>query len=108
MSERNLDSKGRWRKRIVAFRVSDAEANAIDEAVRLSGLTKQDYIIRKLLDRDVIVAKSPRTYKALKDTMDEIIRKLNAIKTAGDCTDEFLQTIEYVTTIYSKTKEDYQ
>ncbi len=105
MSEKSLDRKGRWRNKIVAFRVSPAESDAIDEAVHLSGLTKQEYIVRKLLDREVIVAKSPRTYKALKDTMDEILHKLNTIKTASDCTDEFLQTIEYVTTIYTQIKE---
>ena len=42
--EKNLDLKGRWRHRTVAFRVSEEEAKMIDVQVRLSGLTKQDYI----------------------------------------------------------------
>ena len=41
--EKNLDSKGRWRSKIVAFRVSPEEAEQIDACVRLSGLSKQDY-----------------------------------------------------------------
>ena len=41
--EKNLDSKGRWRNKIVAFRVSPEEAEQIDACVRLSGLSKQDY-----------------------------------------------------------------
>lgn len=36
--EKNLDSKGRWRNKIVAFRVSPEEAEQIDACVRLSGL----------------------------------------------------------------------
>ena len=40
---RKLDNRGRWRNKTVAFRVSEEEAKHIDECVRLSGLTKQDY-----------------------------------------------------------------
>ena len=69
MSEKRLDRCGRWRNVIVAFRVSKEEGEAIDEAVALSGHSKQDYIISKLLNREVVVEKSPRTYKLLKDKM---------------------------------------
>ena len=33
--EKNLDSKGRWRNKTVAFRVSPEEAKQIDARVRL-------------------------------------------------------------------------
>jgi len=46
--DKNLDCKGRWRNKTVAFRVSEEEAKLIDTQVALSGLTKQDYIIRRL------------------------------------------------------------
>ena len=51
--EKNLDSKGRWRNKIVAFRVSPEEAEQIDACVRLSGLSKQDYITKRLTDRQI-------------------------------------------------------
>ena len=53
--ERTLDYKGRWRNHTVAFRVSDEEAKLLNDLVALSGLTKQDYITRRLLCRDVVV-----------------------------------------------------
>lgn len=53
--DKNLDYKGRWRNKTVAFRVSEEEAKLIDDLVALSGLTKQDYIIRRLQCRDVVV-----------------------------------------------------
>jgi hypothetical protein len=106
MSEKNLDQKGRWRDRTVAFRISTPELETLNESVRLSGLTKQEYITSKLLNRDVIVAKSPKTYKALKDKMNEILTELNRIESSGDLTEEFLETIKYVTYIYAQTKED--
>ena len=49
--EKKLDHNGRWRNRIVAFRVSDEEAKLLNDLVALSGLTKQDYIMRRLLCR---------------------------------------------------------
>lgn len=55
MSLKNLDRKNRWRNKTVAFRVSPEEDRQIETAVRLSGLTKQDYIIRRLQDREIVV-----------------------------------------------------
>ena len=106
MSEKNLDQKGRWRSITIAFRVSPEENSQINEAVMLAGITKQDFITSKLLNRDVVVVKSPRTFKALRSKMDQIISELHRIETAGDCTELFLDTIRYVTHIYCKTKED--
>ena len=60
MSAKNMDRQGRWRSVTVAFRVSPEEDMLIESAVRVSGLTKQDYIIRKLTDRDVIVQGNPK------------------------------------------------
>ena len=54
MSAKNLDKHNRWRNK------EDAQ---IETAVKLTGLTKQDYIIRRLLCRDVVVLGNPRVYK---------------------------------------------
>ena len=53
MSLKCNDRCGRWRNRTVAFRASDAEVRELDALVALSGLTKQDYIMSRLLERDV-------------------------------------------------------
>lgn len=74
--EKKLDHNGRWRNRIVAFRVSDEEAKLLNDLVALSGLTKQDYIMRRLLCRDVVVQGNPRVYKALKNQMAAIYEEL--------------------------------
>ena len=54
MSAKNLDSKGRFRARTIGFRVSPEEDQLINSAVALSGLTKQDYIVKRLLCRDAV------------------------------------------------------
>ena len=105
MSEKARDAKGRWRSVTIGFRVSPEENAAIDEAVKLSGLTKQEYIAAKLQDRTVVVERSPKTYKALKDKMEQIYLELKRIESAGECTEEFLETIRYVSLIYNEMKD---
>ena len=69
MSVKKKDEHNRWRTKVVAFRVSPEEDEHIETLVKLSGLTKQDYIIRRLSGRDVIVQGNPRVYKALRNEL---------------------------------------
>ena len=90
MSAKNLDNKNRWRNKMVAFRVSEEENEQINIAVKLSGLSKQDYITRRLLCRDIIVQGNPRVYKALKNTMVEVLEELRRINIGETVSDELL------------------
>ncbi len=83
MSAKNLDTHNRWRNKTVAFRVSPEENEQIDAAVRLSGLTKQDYITKRLLCRDVVVQGNPRVYKALRDELATVLAELWRIRDGG-------------------------
>lgn len=40
MSKKNKDKKNRWRKKTIAFRVSNEENEMIDEMVSMSGMKK--------------------------------------------------------------------
>ena len=55
MSAKNVDSHNRWRSRNISFRMSPEEAAQLDLNVKLSRLTKQDYITQCLLNREVRV-----------------------------------------------------
>ena len=94
MSAKNLDTKGRLRSRIVSFRVSPEEGDLLDAKVKLSGLTKQDYVIKKLTDSTVVVQPNPRVYKALKDKLGEVLAELKT----KEPTDELLETIRLIAT----------
>lgn len=102
MTTKNLDNNGRWRNITIGFRVTKEENDALNEIVALSGYSKQEYITNKLLNRDVIVMKNPRVYKALREKMTEIHTELQRIKTASECTKEFLETINLVAVIYDQ------
>ena len=94
--ERNLDAKGRWRNKTVAFRVLAEEAELIDKCVAVSGLTKQDYIIKRLQCRDIVVQGNPRVYKALKNLMQEILEELRHLENVDGGNEELLDTIKIV------------
>ena len=94
--EKKLDHNGRWRNRIVAFRVSDEEAKLLNDLVELSGLTKQDYILRRLLCRDVVVQGNPRVYKALKNQMAAIYEELKRLESIDSDNDELLYTLQVI------------
>jgi len=96
MSAKVYDGKGRWRNKYVGFRVSGEEDKQIEAAVALSGLTKQDYIIRKLQDKAVVVHGSPRVYKALRNIMTEILEELKRLDSACDADEEFLAILRLV------------
>ena len=96
MSAKNLDTHNRWRNKTVAFRVSPEENKQIDAAVRLSGLTKQDYITRRLLCRDVVVQGNPRVYKALKNQMATIYEELKRLEALSPDNDELLYTLQVI------------
>ena len=94
--ERTLDYKGRWRNHTVAFRVSDEESKLLNDLVALSGLTKQDYITRRLLCRDVVVQGNPRVYKALKNQMVAIYEELKRLEALSPDNDELLYTLQVI------------
>lgn len=102
--DKNLDYKGRWRNKTVAFRVSEEEAKLIDTQVALSGLTKQDYIIRRLQCRDVVVQGNPRVYKALRNQMADIYEELKRLESGSEANDELLYTIQLIAEIMNGLK----
>ena len=106
MSAKNLDNHNRWRNRTVAFRVSEEENAQIDLAVKLTGLTKQDYITRRLLCKDVVVQGNPRVYKALRDQLADVLEQLQRIEAGEGVDDDLLDTINLIANIMDGMKED--
>lgn len=101
MSAKNRDEHNRWRNKTVAFRMSPEEAKLLDEFVRLSGLNKQDYIISRVLQREVVVQGNPRVYKALRN---ELTNLTNQLKNINQLDEEFLSVLNQSLTILSDMK----
>lgn len=102
MSVKSLDGKGRFRSKTISFRISPEENRQLDIKVRLSGLTKQDYLINRVLQKDIIVQPNPRVYKALKNQLEEVLNELRKIDKGTN--DELLETIQLITITLGGTK----
>ena len=106
MSLKNRDNKNRWRNKTVAFRVSPEEDAQIETAVRLSGLTKQDYITRRLLCREVVVQGNPRVYKSLRNELAAVLAELQRIEAGAGVDEELMDNIELIAAIMDGMRED--
>ena len=106
MSAKNMDHQGRWRSVTVAFRVSPEEDKLIESAVRMAGLTKQDYIIRKLTDRSVIVQGNPKVYRGLLLEMRSLLEELKRINSGDTVNEDILTRIDLIASIMGEMREE--
>ena len=105
---KNLDKQGRWRNKTVSFRMSNEEVRLLNNLVSLSGLTKQDYIIKRLLCKDVVLVGNTRVYKALKNHMEQLCMKLKNLSTIQEIDDVTTSTIQFINQILQGMKEEKQ
>ena len=104
MSAKSLDSKGRWRCKTVSFRMSPEEDTQLETFARLSGLTKQDYIINRLLNREVTVQGNPRVYKALRNELAAVLAELRRIENGEKIDEDLLTLIDQIANILNEMK----
>lgn len=103
--DKTLDNKGRWRNVIISFRMSPQERDDLNVRVKLSGLTKQDYIIKRLSERDIVVQPNTRVYKALRNQMAEILSELQRIENGADIDSDLLDKIQITVQTYNGLAE---
>ena len=104
MSEKSLDSRGRRRCKTVSFRMSPEEDTQLETFARLSGLTKQDYIISRLLNREVTVQGNPRVYKALRNELAAVLTELRRIENGQGVDGDLLTVISQNSAILGQMK----
>ena len=108
MSAKNLDNKNRFRSKTVGFRVSPEEWEQFEIAAKLSGMCKQDYLINRISERDIVVQGNPRVYKALRDKLSDVLAELKRIDGLDmDKIDEdLLEVIKLITVTLQGLKEE--
>ena len=99
MSEKKYDAHNRFRCLSVGFRASPEESQQIDLAVALSGLTKREYIINKLLDRKITVTGNSKIHKAVYEQLTAVLTELKRIESGKKVDDELLADIMLITSV---------
>lgn len=97
MSAQNRDEHNRLRSKTIAFRVSPEENELLNMKVKLSGLTKQDYIIKRISERDVVVFGNPRVFKCLRGELEAVLSELRRIQAASEMDERLVETIDLIT-----------
>ena len=106
MSEKNLDRNGRWRNITVTFRVSPEENERINAAVRISGLTKQEYITRRLEDMEVVVQGNPKVFWELREELRAVAEQLRRLESVADMDPELLAELKMISFVMEGMKEE--
>ena len=104
MSEKNCDSKGRFRSLTIAFKVSPEENQQINRMVRLSGLTKQNYLTSNMLHHSITVVGNTRVFKGLRVQMEAVYDELSRLSSAAEISDELFDLIKTITSIVDGMK----
>ncbi len=88
--------------------MSKEEVTLLDNLVDLSGLTKQDYIIKRLLCKDIVVVGNTRIYKALKNQIEQLCIELQKLTNGNEIDDVTTSTIQFINQILQGMKEENQ
>lgn len=73
------EEKNRKRSLIVNFRMSPEERKGLDERIYLSGLKKQDYMIRSVLHQRIVVVGNQRMFEKFVAELEKIRTELKRI-----------------------------
>lgn len=106
MTAKARDRCNRWRSVTVSFRMSPEENELLHHLSQLSGMTKQDYIIARLLQKEIVVHGNPRVYKALRERMVAIQNELRRIETGQSPSLETLEEIDMMANMMKGLKDN--
>ena len=89
--------KNRERGKTMIIKMSSQENDRLNTLVCLSGMKKQEYVMKRIEKKEIKVIVTPKVSKALKNTLTDINNKLQVLLECGDSTsDEILEIIMVV------------
>ena len=99
----------RTRSNVISFRVNDEEKAILDSRAELSGLSKQDYLIHCIAQRDYIIdARNTRVQRAIYHQINEFIDLLKEQPFIKDWKYTDIEVLEYLLRIIISIKKEAQ
>lgn len=99
-------NENRTRPITIAFRVPKEMNETINLLVAASGMTKQDYIVSKLLDKEITVEACPSMYVALREELRGVCRQLNRLRKGENPSEHLLETCDLLAEIIMGLRGD--
>lgn len=106
MSEKRMDKKNRWRNVVVAFRMSPEEAEELNTQVALSGLSKQDYLIKCCLQHEIKVVCGRKVARQMQMYLEAVLEELQFLEEGQVPQEELLTPLLHIIEILNKSEED--
>lgn len=106
MSARVKDEQGRFRNKIIAFRVSPEENEVLNAMVKITGHTKQDYLIACTTQNPIVVEGNSYVYRSLRRYLTAYINRFNEISTLDDLTLDEVIILENMLSIIIALKKN--
>ena len=69
-------------------------------------MTKQEYIVRRLQEKEVVVTGNPRVYKALKNELAKVLNELKSMKKGENVSEDLLEVIQLITVTMDGMKDE--
>ena len=99
MSARNNDRQGRFRSKTIGYRISPEEYEVLQRKIKLSGMTKQDYMIHCMENQSIIIYGSPYVYRSLKIELNHFIELFQNMQQLGELPLDELEILEHLLNI---------
>lgn len=106
MSKKRMDKKNRWRNVVVAFRMSPEEADELNTQVSLSGLSKQDYLIKCCLRHEIKVVCGRKVARQMKMYLEAVLEELQFLEEGQVPEEELLTPLLHIVELLNKEEED--
>lgn len=100
------DEKNRWRNVTVGFRMSPEEAEELNVKVRLSGLSKQDYLIKSCLEHKLHIICGRKVAREMQMHLEAILDELQRLETAEEMHEELLTPLKHILEILNAEGSD--
>ena len=106
LSEKRMDKKNRWRNVVVAFRMSPEEAAELNVKVALSGLSKQDYLIKCCLEHEIKVVCGRKVAREMQMYLEAILEELQFLEEGQVIDTEALTPLKHILDILGTEDEE--
>ena len=95
MKKKENKDHNRYRSVNVGFRVTPQEAEEINRAALLSGMKKQEFILMRLRNQEIVVVPNSRLYKLVIEQTEYLATELKKlVKTGKQIDPELKRSIE--------------
>ena len=99
------DNSRRVKNKTVVFRVTEEELKLITSMADISGMLRQDYLLKRALKQSIAVYPNSRMYKMLENKMSEILEELQRIEAGEDIDGELIDLSSFMTDVMKQLGE---